>query len=143
MVRVRRCSAEDFDAVLALLHQLWPGESLDADALRAAFGRVLDSPWHVVLCTVEADRLIGFGSLTIRNSLWQAGYLGHIDELVVDREHRGRGIGTRLLEELVARAQQRGCRRLELDSAFHRHEAHRFYAQQGFERRGYVFSRKL
>jgi GNAT superfamily N-acetyltransferase len=69
--------------------------------------------------------------------------LGHVDELVVDSNHRGRGIGTQLLKHLVTYAQQKGCRRVELDSAFHRLEAHKFYKQQGFEDRALLFSRVL
>src|SRR5262245_26941364 len=143
MAQLRSCDVEDFPAVLALLCQLWPDEPRESDALRAAFRCAVASQSHVALCATEGGRLIGLGTLTIRNSLWQAGYIGHVEELVVDREHRRQGIGTRLLEELVAQARQRGCSRIELDSALHRHEAHRFYERHGFENRAYVFSKQL
>jgi ribosomal protein S18 acetylase RimI-like enzyme len=143
MVQVRRCGAADFEDVLALLRQLWPGTALDRDALRAVFDRAIASDAQDYLCAVEGERVIGFASLTVKNNLWQAGHLGHVDELVVDEAHRGRGVGTLLLNELIAVARQRGCRRIELDSAFHREEAHRFYVRQGFESRAYLFSKSL
>lgn len=142
-MQLRQCSGEDFDNVLALLQQLWPAETLDRKRLRAVYERSLSSEAHANLCATEGPQLIGFGSLTLRNSLWQAGWLAHVDELVVDRNYRRQGIGTRLLQELLAVAQQRGCRRIELDSAFQRDEAHRFYEQQGFQRRAYLFSKVL
>ena len=104
MVEVRRCRAEDFADVRALLAQLWPGEPPDENGLREVYGRGPASDAHVYLCAVEAERVVGFGSLTIKNSLWQRGSLGHVDELVVDGGHRGRGVGTRLLNELVGAA---------------------------------------
>ena len=44
------------------------------------------------------------------------------------------------IEELAAGV---GCRRLELDSAFHFKEAHAFYEQRRFERRALLFSKAL
>ena len=143
MADVRRCRIEDFADVLALLHQLWPGEPLRGYALSVVYRRGLASDAQAYLCATEGGRVIGFGSLSLKNSLWQRGYLGHVDELVVDGGHRGRGVGTRLLNELVAPARQRGCRRLEVDSAPHREAAHRLYERLGFESRAYLFSKRL
>jgi len=143
MADVRRCRAKDFADVLALLLQLWPGEPLDGDALAATYSRGLASDEQVYLCATDGERVIGFGSLSLKSSLWQQGYLGHVDELVVDGGHRGRGVGTRLLEELIAQARRQGCRRVELDSAFHREAAHRLYERLGFENRAYLFSKRL
>jgi glucosamine-phosphate N-acetyltransferase len=92
---------------------------------------------------VENENVAGFCSLTIKNNLWQAGYLGHIDELVVSKGKRGLGIGSALLAAIIGIAKEVGCSRVELDSAFHRAEAHGFYEQQGFEKRAYLFSRSL
>jgi glucosamine-phosphate N-acetyltransferase len=36
-----------------------------------------------------------------------------------------------------------GCKQFELDSAFHRKEAHAFYEQRRFERRALLFSKPL
>jgi ribosomal protein S18 acetylase RimI-like enzyme len=77
----------------------------------------------------------------VKNSLWQKGFLGHVDELIVDTEYRGQGIGAMLLEHLVTVARERGCRRVELDSALHRKEAHEFYKRLGFESRALLFSK--
>jgi len=48
-----------------------------------------------------------------------------------------------LLARLEAIATERNCSRIELDSAFHRKRAHRFYQQCGFENRGFIFSKTL
>jgi ribosomal protein S18 acetylase RimI-like enzyme len=140
---VRPGNAEDFPAVLGLLRQLWPGAELDRAALRAVFERGLASDARAYVVATAGGRVVGFGSLALKDSLWQAGHLGHVDELVVDEAHRGRGVGARLLEHLAGLARERGCRRLELDSAPHRTDAHRFYERHGFARRGYVFSKPL
>jgi len=140
---VRTCTADDFDQVYRLLRQLWPRKRLSRSKLRAVYDLRLDSPFSQHLCVTEGDRLVGFAALTFENSLWMQGRLAIVEEFVVEESYRGRGIGTRLLEAAVAMARARGARRVELDSATHRTEAHAFYRQRGFENRGFVFSKPL
>jgi GNAT superfamily N-acetyltransferase len=142
-VQIRQCRPEDFEGVLRLLVQLWSNESLDPNRIRPVFDRALESDRQIYLCATIRGQVVGFGSLTIKNNLWQQGYLANVDELVVEAEQRGRGIGKELLEHLVDLASQRGCRRIELDSSFHREQAHQFYEAQGFQKRAYLFSKLL
>jgi len=142
-VIVVKPTKEDFPQVFSLLQQLWVDKSLDKDKIRKAFETGLVNSQQEYRIAVCSSRTVGFASLNIRNSLWQEGSLGHLDELVVDERFRKRGIGTRLLDEMTKIAKARLCRKIELDSAFHRKEAHEFYIKQGFENRAYVFSKDL
>ncbi|MBK7948879.1 MAG: GNAT family N-acetyltransferase [Deltaproteobacteria bacterium] len=126
-----------------LLRQLWPNRPMNLDASEVVFNRALASDQQELICAVKDDVLIGFGTLTFKNNLWVEGCLAHVDELVVEGTSSGQGVGTRLLEELIMTARQRGCRRVELDSAHHRQQAHQFYEKQGFENRALLFSRPL
>ncbi|HET7207723.1 MAG TPA: GNAT family N-acetyltransferase [Terriglobales bacterium] len=143
MAAIRECRLDDFPHVIELLHQLWPSIELDVDRLRAAFRRGLQGKAQRYLCAEDDGRVLGFCSLTLKNSLWQQGFLAHIDELVVDESVRGRGIGTELLVAAIEVAKRQNASRIELDSGFHRTSAHRFYEQRGFQNRGYLFSAKL
>ncbi len=69
--------------------------------------------------------------------------MGHVDELVVDKQHRGKGLGKKLLDEIVKIALENNCKRIELDSAFHRKQADEFYKSYGFENRAFLFSKVL
>jgi len=133
----------DFPALLPLFAQLWPDEELQPEKLRRVFSQGLASLQQEYLIAKLGEQIVAFGSLTIKNDLWQEGNLAHIDELVVEEAFRGQGVGTRLLVTLIKLAQKHNCGRIELDSGFHRQAAHKFYAGQGFENRGLIFSRKL
>ena len=63
--------------------------------------------------------------------------------LVVGEQHRGRGIGARLLDALEAEAALRGCLAVTLTSGDHRHEAHAFYERRGYEATGKRFAKSL
>ncbi len=87
--------------------------------------------------------MVGLGSVTIKDNLWQEGMIAYIEEIAVVEDLQGQGIGTQLLERLVLSAREAGCRRVELDSAVHRKKAHQFYEHHGFENRAYLFSKVL
>ena len=137
---IKPCQQNDFGAVFRLLRQLWPDKDLDVAALQKVYERGLSGNSQIYLCASNADDVVGFASLTIKNNLWQAAKVGHIDELIVDEKYRGCGLGTQLLEDIISQARQRGCARVELDSAFHRTKAHQFYERHGFENPGIPFS---
>jgi GNAT superfamily N-acetyltransferase len=55
----------------------------------------------------------------------------YVDDLVTLESERSRGVGARLLRELLARAEASDCQILDLDSAVQRGDAHRFYMREG------------
>ncbi len=142
-MKIRTATSEDFGRICELLQQLWPDKKIDKGALKTVMNRALRSSQDIYLCAEIDSGIAGFCSLTIKNSLWQEANIGTISEMVVAEAFRKRGIGTALLGTIVDMARQRGCRRIELDSAFHREEAHRFYEKAGFEKRAYLFSKEL
>jgi len=140
---LRNCAAADIGRISELLGQLWPDVDVHTAELRQCFERGLQSPSQKFLCAVLDEKVVGFCSLNVKHNLWQQGLVGHIEELVVDRPHRPSGIGSALLRRVEAMAGQMGCKRLELDSAHHRAEAHAFYERLGFHNRAVLFSKPL
>jgi GNAT superfamily N-acetyltransferase len=140
---IRTAKAEDIDAILSLLQQLWPGRELNQGNLQDIFYRGIENDDAMYLCAETDGNVIGFCAMAIRDSFWQAGPLAYIEIVIVDSNIRGQGIGTRLMEEAIDIARDRGCKKLELDSAFHREKAHGFYERNGLIKRGYIFSRDL
>jgi predicted GNAT family N-acyltransferase len=68
-----------------------------------------DGALHVLALSADA-RVIG----TLRLQL--AGGVAHIGRVAVEREWRGRGIGSRMLDAALARAGRRGCHEARLAS---------------------------
>jgi GNAT superfamily N-acetyltransferase len=71
------------------------------------------------------------------------GDLIYIDDLVTLESHRGRGHAHRLLEWIHAEARRLGCGQIHLDSAPHRHPAHRLYLTERFHISSFHFSRDV
>ncbi|WP_426447918.1 N-acetyltransferase family protein [Paenibacillus sp. S-38] len=138
---IRRACGEDAAQVTGLLKELWPGRAMDEDRIREVYRRSLESTSDHLLVAEEEGHAVGFASMVIKNSFWQESYVGYITALVVKENMRGKGTGRALIGELSRIAAASGCRKVELDSGFHREGAHRFYEGLGFERRGFIFSR--
>jgi GNAT superfamily N-acetyltransferase len=71
------------------------------------------------------------------------GDLIYIDDLVTRESHRGQGHAHRLLEWIHAEASRLGCEQIHLDSAPHRHPAHRLYLTERFHISSFHFSRDV
>ena len=143
MWQIRKCTGADFEQVSSLLDQLWPNKAQNRSKLRGAYDRALASTAQRYLCAIDQGDLVGFCSVSFKNSLWQEGPLANIDELVVAETARGQGIGSALLDAVIDVARKIGCTRIELDSAFQRTEAHEFYEHKGFEKRAFLFTMAL
>lgn len=143
MIEMRACRVEDYPHIYNLLSQKWPEKTLNFEALYPVYVRDLYSDYQRFTCAVTEEKMVGFCVLTIKSRLREEGYLGYIDELIIDEEHLGRGIGSSLLDYVLLLAKESGCRRVESDAAFHRTETHRFFEKHGFGNRGYVFSHPL
>jgi GNAT superfamily N-acetyltransferase len=143
MIQIRKCCADDFDEVLVLLRQLWTDKRFNAKRLKKIFDSALVSDSKTYLCALNGNRVVGFASFTKKKNLWPEGPLGYVDELVVDSGYRSKGVGALLLGQLVTLARSNGCCRIELDCAFYRKDAYRFYEREGFASRAFVFSKVL
>ncbi len=143
MWQIRKCTNADFGQVAALLLQLWPNKVQNLSKLRGVFDRAMASTNQRYICAVDEGNVVGFCSVSVKNSMWEEGPLAHVDELVVDDASRGQGIGSELLDYVVDMTRKSGCGRIELDSAFHRTDAHTFYERKGFEKRAFLFTMEL
>jgi len=143
MVRIRSASPDDFQGVMTLFGQLWPDKVLKKESQQAVYNAILESDGYELLCAEKEGIIAGFASLSIQHNFWQEGYILYITPMIVDEKHRNQGIGTMLLHEIECIANERQCGKVELESAFHRKEAHAFYVKMGFSRRAYFFSKDI
>jgi GNAT superfamily N-acetyltransferase len=66
-----------------------------------------------------------------------------VDDLVTTADRRSEGFGRALLSHLLERAAREGCAYLDLDSATHRKDAHRFYEREGMKFVAHHFAKKV
>lgn len=95
--------------------------------------------YRLVASFADGDVVSAGGFRRLRTLAW--GDVLYIDDLVTVESHRGLGHAHRLLEWILAEGRRLGCRQIHLDSAPHRHTAHRLYMNEGFHISTFHFSR--
>ncbi len=60
---------------------------------------------------------------------------GWVEDVIVDTASNNQGIGRQLLDAMIARAEELGCKTLDLTSRPSREAANHLYESAGFERR--------
>jgi GNAT superfamily N-acetyltransferase len=91
----------------------WPSDN----AFLAGVERLLDDRNTEFLLGAPHDDAppAGVAQLRFREGIWRAGADCLLEDLFVAGEARGAGLGRALVEGTIARARERGCRRVELD----------------------------
>jgi ribosomal protein S18 acetylase RimI-like enzyme len=125
------------DQLVAAMERLIP--QLDPDVAppsREQLAMVVSSPATALLVARESagERAI-LGSLTLAWYPIPSGVRAWVEDVVVDRAARGRGIGEALMREALRRAATLGATKVDLTSRPMRESADRLYRRLGFAMR--------
>jgi GNAT superfamily N-acetyltransferase len=71
------------------------------------------------------------------------GKILYIDDLITIPEEKKRGYAGKLLDWLIAYAQNHQCNGVHLDTGYTRHDAHRLYLRKGFQLSGHHLALQL
>ncbi|WP_228379255.1 GNAT family N-acetyltransferase [Demequina rhizosphaerae] len=125
-----------------------PGDAAEVARLLDAFNREFDTPTpgpdvlearlRPMLGTPDTvaflagEHSVGLALVTYRPNVWHDGPVALIDELYVRPDYRDHGLGTELVDAVVADAAERGCRLVEVNVDEGDGDALRFYARHRF-----------
>jgi GNAT superfamily N-acetyltransferase len=128
---VRPAAACDSDDLARLSTQL--GYPMTAREAAARLAEIAEHPDHALLVADAGPegRLAAWLQVSLPR-IFESPRQAEIAGLVVDEEHRGRGIGPALLRAAEAWARERGCAVLRVRSNVVRERAHGFYRREGF-----------
>ena len=141
-VVIRGPRPTDSDAIAGLMGELgypaWPNE-IPARLKELAFDAANSAVW-----VAELDgTAVGIATAKRFPAIHQSVPVVWLTVLVVSERARGRGVGTRLVNEAEEWARDQGARKIALTSALHREEAHDFYKRLGYEQTGVRLAKVL
>lgn len=147
-IAIRTAVLADGAPVLALIEELFepPGafpHGYTPERGREGFRNAVSSRDADILLAVDGDLIIGMASVYKDYLSIRDGWRCWLQDLVVTKTHRSRGVGKALLDAASDWARGRGCTHLDLSSGLGRIEAHRFYEREGMQRGSYNFRRRL
>lgn len=106
---------------------------------------LINSKAGIVLAAVDDEdpEETILGTMTLVVFRIPTGVRAWVEDVVVDKEARGRGIGEKLIRTAIERAKAEGAKTVDLTSRPSRVEAHRLYKRCGFEMRETCVFRRI
>jgi glucosamine-phosphate N-acetyltransferase len=150
---VRNIESDDYEnGVVELLSQLTviDKQGVTQQLFTEYCQRLQGNQWHKTVVAFDttydssvgyniySKQVIGIATLLIEPKLiHNCSVVGHIEDVVVDKNYRGKGLGKRLIDRLTKDARNAGCYKVILDCS----ECNvPFYEKCGFTRHGVEMS---
>lgn len=135
-IEIRRAVRDDLDTILALRKRdtftFYPeGEASD---YQRAFREIESHPDNELIVATLNGEVVGTLQVTFIPGLsYQGGWRAQVEGVRVREDLRNLKIGTRLMEWVIERSRERGCKLVQLSTNAGRVDAQRFYRRLGFE----------
>jgi len=146
-VHVRDAKKSDLEKIKSLIIELIDAvnntEGINIDAVTRNCESILDNKNSHFLVAEINDSVICFINFTIRETILHSAPSGLIDELVVSKDHRGKGVGRKLVQVAIEKCKQLGCCEVEVSTELSNINARKFYKKMGFKEKGLLFEMDL
>lgn len=134
--QVSLATLANLDELVHLLNVLFTQDiefEPDYEKQKAGLEQIVSNPSVGEILVMKVDgKVVGMVSLLYSISTALGGKVAILEDMVVAKEFRRKGLGKELLYEAIAFAKQRGCLRLTLLTDFNNETAIKFYQSAGF-----------
>lgn len=151
MIEIRQATPEDLPALISLYEQLedmgaaWSEVNFspeDTHLSQQIFERLAHYPDYKVYVAQIGNKIVGTIGLLMMDSVPNGIPTGFVENLVVNRAWRRKGVGRQLMQFAIEICRSKNCFELALFSRLGNEDAHRFYESLGLRKKGYTFTVK-
>lgn len=115
-----------------LLSQLTNANKIDYNSFLSIFNEIKNNVF--VIEDLDKNKIVASGTLFIEKKfIHSGGLVGHMEDIVVDKNYRNNKLGIEMVENLIKRARQQGCYKIIGNC---KKELIQFYQKNGFEKKG-------
>ncbi len=139
---IRKLELNDLETVFELLDELYENKIEYSIFVQKYKASLKDNSFYGIVA-VENNKVVGVLIARIINRLAKKKNILFIDDLIVNKKYRNTGIGKLLIQDATNYAISKDCGALELTSMIENANAHKFYENNGFEKRQYKFKKHL
>ena len=95
---------------LESLDNLRQTSNLEQNSVKNILKKILENENHIIHVAELNGKIVGSTTLLIEQKfIHQGGFVGHIEDVVVNKEFEGRGIGMKLVLSLLDVAKEKKC----------------------------------
>lgn len=139
-ITFRNATAADLDRIVEMLSDDVLGSKREdyrrplPNSYIEAFNAIESDPNNELVVACYGNKVIGVQQITFTPYIThQGGWRATIEGVRTSSSVRGKGVGTKLIQWAIRRAQARGCHLVQLTTDKKRDDALRFYEKLGFK----------
>ena len=131
-VTVRELQKDDlFNGFLTSLDSLRQASDIEKNTAEKIFEKINNNPDHIIAVAEKDQKVVGSATLLLETKfIHNGGVVGHIEDVVVDKNFQGQKIGEKIIKYLLDVAKNQGCYKTILDCT---DEVKPFYEKLGFK----------
>ena len=123
--------ADLWNGFLKSLDSLKQTSSIEKSKAKEIFDKINANPDHIIAVAELDGKIVGSTTLLIESKfIHDGGLVGHIEDVVVNKEYQGQKIGEKIMRFLMDISKNRGCYKTILDCT---EDVKPFYEKLGFK----------
>jgi glucosamine-phosphate N-acetyltransferase len=128
---IRELKIEDmWNGFLKSLDSLTLASNIDRNKAEEVFERINSNPDYIIAVAELEGKIVGTTTLFIETKfIHKGGFVGHIEDVSVDKDFHGQKIGQKIMEYLLNVSKKRGCYKTILNCT---EDVKPFYEKLGF-----------
>jgi GNAT superfamily N-acetyltransferase len=145
-ISFREARLDDVPELMRLIGQsdMSPDNSLTLERASDLVAGIAETGCHKIFVAELDGAIIGtFVLLAVQSLTHNGGRSCVIEDVVIQKDLQGQGLGRYMMNHAVDSARALGCSKMVLSSGKARTKAHTFYEGLGFEKDGYRFALNL
>lgn len=139
---IKKIELKNLEEVFELLDELYENK-IDYSIFTQKYKAILKDNNFYGIVAVENNKVVCVLISRVINRLAKKKNILFIDDLIVNGKYRNTRIGKLLIQDATTYAINNDCGALELTSMIENVNAHKFYENNGFEKRQYKFKKHL
>jgi GNAT superfamily N-acetyltransferase len=141
-LRIEPATLDDLPELTELLFELFSQESdfiANREKARRGLRLLLEQPSRGRVFVLRSpNKIVGMVNLLITISTAEGGFVLVLEDLIVDKDHRGQGYGTQLLDYAIEFAKKKNFLRITLLKDKPNLKLQEFFARNGFVQSGMI-----
>ena len=128
---IKELQKEDlWNGFLTTLDSLRQTSNIEKNTAEKIYDKIEDNPDHIIVVALIDEKVVGTATLLLEfKFIHNGGIVGHIEDVVVDKNYQGQKIGEKIIRYLLEVAKTKGCYKTILDCV---DDVKPFYEKLGF-----------
>ncbi len=131
-ITIRELQKEDLGkGFLTTLDSLRQTSNIEKNTANEIFDKIKNNPDQIIVVALIEGKVVGAATLLLETKfIHNGGIVGHIEDVVVDKNYQGQKIGEKIIKYLLEFAKTKGCYKTILDCV---DDVKPFYEKIGFK----------